>query len=359
MTSVHVPTLPTDVPPAHRSGFVAVVGRPNVGKSTLVNALVGEKIAIVSPKPQTTRNRLLGILTREDCQVIFMDTPGVHRPLHRLGEVMVDTAVATLSDADVAVWVVDVTARPNDEDRQVAARLAGAEDAGARGRTKQLPVILALNKVDRARPEHLQANADAYRALYPAADAVLISATRGDNLEALLAKLVAALPMGPRYYPEDEFTDQQVRFMAGELVREQVLRHLRDEVPHGVAVLVNEFKERDGAASAPGPAGDLAEPAESGDGAAGTTYISATIYVERETHKPILLGKGGAMLKAIGQDARQEIEKLLGTRVYLDLWVKVRPRWRMDEEQLQRLGYRRPGTQRGKGGARRKQDSRT
>ncbi|MCX6029821.1 MAG: GTPase Era [Chloroflexi bacterium] len=333
MTESAIGNLQSEIPATHRSGFVAVVGRPNVGKSTLVNALLGEKVAIVSPKPQTTRNRLLGILTRDDAQVIFVDTPGIHRPLHRLGEVLLETAVATLPDADLALWVVDVSSRPNDEDRQVAGLLAQA------GRS--LPVILALNKADRLLPEYVKENTAAYAALAPGADSLLISATRGDNLAALLTKIIATLPLGPRYYPEDQYTDQQERFMAAELVREQVLLHLHDEVPHGVAVAVNEFKERHvpGTSEVPGTS-------------PGMTYISATIYVERETHKPILLGKGGEMLKAIGQGARREIESLLGVRVYLDLWVKVRPKWRMDEQELLRLGYASPVVKPHKGGAR-------
>ncbi len=329
--------LQPEIPATHRSGFVAVIGRPNVGKSTLTNALLGEKVAIVSPKPQTTRNRLLGILTRDDAQVIFVDTPGIHRPLHRLGEVLLETAAATLPDADLALWVVDVSSRPNDEDRQVAALLA--QTAGA------LPVILALNKADRLLPEHVKENTAAYAALAPAADSLLVSATRGDNLATLLAKIIATLPLGPRYYPEDQYTDQQERFMAAELVREQVLHHLHDEVPHGVAVAVNEFKERDVPTNV---TGTFEVPVTS----SGMTYISATIYVERETHKPILLGKGGEMLKAIGQGARREIESLLGVRVYLDLWVKVRPRWRMDEQELLRLGYASPVVKPRKGGVR-------
>ena len=315
---------------------MAVVGRPNVGKSILTNALLGEKVAIVSPKPQTTRNRLLGILTRDDAQVIFLDTPGIHRPMHQLGELLLETAAATLPDADLALWVVDVAGRPGDEDRQVAALLAQA--AGA------LPVILALNKADRLLPEHVVENTAAYAALAPGAESLLISATRGDNLEPLLAKIIATLPFGPRYYPKDQFTDQQARFMAAELVREQALLRLHDEVPHGVAVAVNEFKERHvtGASEVPVTS------------SSGMTYISATIYVERETHKPILLGKGGEMLKAIGQGARREIESLLDTRVYLDLWVKVRPKWRTDEEELRRLGYESPVVKSRKGGERRK-----
>lgn len=304
----------------YRSGFVAVVGRPNVGKSTLINRLLGQKVSIVSPKPQTTRNRLLGILTRENSQIVFLDTPGIHAPLHRLGEVLVETAAAALPDADAVVWVVDVTSRPRDEDRQVAALLVGDR--------RKLPVILALNQCDRLLPEHVQENTAAYAALAPGAETLLVSALRGDNLDLLVAHIAAALPVGPQLYPEDQVTDQQVRFMAAELVREQVLLHLRDEVPHSVAVLVDRFEERD----------------------ATMTYISAVIYVERASQKMIVLGKGGEMIKRIGQAARGQIEELLETKVYLELWVKVRPKWRTDEEQLRRLGYQKPKQRAQKGG---------
>lgn len=332
-------SLPGGVSPDFRSGFVAVMGRPNVGKSTLVNTLLGQKVSIVSPKPQTTRNRLLGILTRDDAQIIFLDTPGIHKPLHKLGEVLVETATAALPDADAVVWVVDVAARPNDEDRQVAAVLAQS----ARG----LPVILALNKSDRLLPEYVQDNTDTYTALAPGADSLLVSALRGDNLELLVAKIAAVLPYGPLLFPEDQVTDQQVRFMAAELVREQVLLNLRDEVPHSVAVYVDEFKER----GQEGPDGGFRP--------GGVTYISAVIFVERDTQKLILLGKDGAMIKRIGQGARQNIEELLETRVFLELWVKVRPKWRTNEEELRRLGYALPKSKATRGGARRKRSRST
>ncbi len=316
------------VPADHRAGFVAVVGRPNVGKSTLINALLGQKITIVSPKPQTTRNRLLGILTQADAQIVFFDTPGIHEPLHKLGEVLVETAAAALPDADAVVWVVDVAGRPHEEDRRVAAMLAAVSG-------RQLPVIVALNQCDRLLPEYAQENSAAYAALAPGATAVLVSALRGDNLPELVAAITAVLPLSPPLYPEDQVTDQQVRFMAAELVREQVLLHLRDEVPHSVAVLVDRFEEREG----------------------GLTYISAVVYAERESQKGIVLGRGGAMIKQIGQAARQQIEELLETRVFLDLWVKVRPKWRTDEEELRRLGYQRPKQKAGKGGVQRRKSN--
>ncbi len=325
----------SELPPDFRSGFVAVVGRPNVGKSTLINTLLGQKVSIVSPKPQTTRNRLIGILTRDDAQIIFLDTPGIHKPLHKLGEVLVETAAAALPDADVVVWVVDGAARPNDEDRQVAAVLAQA--------ARRLPVILALNKCDRLLPEYVQDNTALYSALAPGAEPLLISATRGDNLALLVAKIVAALPFGPLLFPEDQVTDQQLRFMAAELVREQVLLNLRDEVPHSVAVFVDRFEERE-------PSDVSLNASDTAGPASGMTYISAVVYVERETQKMILLGKGGAMIKRIGQAARQSIEELIETRVFLDLWVKVRPKWRTNEEELRRLGYALPKTRKRKGG---------
>jgi GTP-binding protein Era len=305
--------LPDDALPAgHRSGFVAVVGRPNVGKSTLFNRILAQKLAIVSPKPQTTRNRLLGILTRNDAQVIFMDTPGIHAPLHRLGKVMVEVAARAIPDADVVLWLVDATEPPTGEDHQVAELVSRVDPATS--------VFLVLNKVDVMSETQQSERGAAFAALAPGAVVWPISALRGDNVDDLLAAIIRALPLGPRYYPAEQVTDQQERFIAAELVREQVLLHLRQEVPHAVAVAVLEFKER---------REDL-------------IYISAVIYVERTSQKGIVLGKDGAMLKQIGQGARKSIEEMLGARVYLDLWVKVRPDWRSNEQELRRLGYAPP-----------------
>ena len=310
--------IPEELPPDHRSGFVAVMGKPNVGKSTLMNAYLGQKIAIVSRKPQTTRNRLLGILTMEqdrgdlaDVQIIFVDTPGIHQPLHKLGEYMVETAVRAIPEADVVLLLVDVSRPPGDEDRQIASILR---------EQCRVPVLLVLNKVDLLPPEAVTAHVEAYQALGEFDHWLLVSALHGDNLDRLLEATIERLPFGPRYYPEEQVTDQQLRFIAAELVREQVLRHLRQEVPYSVAVVVQEFKER---------SKDL-------------TYISANVFVERDTQKAIILGHRGAMIKRIGQDARREIEKLLGTRVYLELWVKVKKKWRKDERELRRLGYGAP-----------------
>jgi GTP-binding protein Era len=312
--------LPEDLPGEHRSGFVAVVGKPNVGKSTLLNALLGQKIAIVSPKPQTTRNRLLGILTLErergdlaDAQIVFVDTPGIHQPLHKLGEYMVGEAVRAIPDADVVLFLVDASHPPDDEDRQIADIL--------HERCRE-PVILVLNKADLLDSAELKADrAQRFQALGEWEEAIFTSALQGDNLDHLLGAAIARLPLGPRYYPEDQITDQQLRFMAAELVREQVLRHMRQEIPYSVAVVVDQFKER----------------------SPELTYISANVFVERDTQKGMILGQGGKMIKRIGRDARSEIERLLGTRVYLELWVKVRKKWRKDEKELQRLGYSLPG----------------
>jgi GTP-binding protein Era len=313
------------LPPGHRSGFVAIAGRPNVGKSTLMNAYLGQKVAIVSEKPQTTRTRLLGILTLRraqgdpaDAQVIFVDLPGIHDPLHKLGEIMVETAIASVADADLILFMVDVSAGPTEEDIQVAGLLK--ERGEEASEDERVPVILALNKADLLAPEEVTPRCEEYLALGDFDDWLLVSATRGDNRDELLGLIVAHLPPGPCYYPDDEVTDQRLRDMAAELVREQVLRYLHQEVPHAVAVVVEEFKER-------GP--DM-------------TYISANIFVEKESQKGIIIGSGGKMLKQIGKAARFEIAKLVGTRVYLELWVKVRPRWRRKEEELRRLGYTPP-----------------
>jgi GTP-binding protein Era len=303
--------LNDELPPDHRSGFVAVIGKPNVGKSTLINAWVGEKIAIVSPKPQTTRHRLRGILTRPDAQIIFVDTPGIHQPHHKLGEFMVETAAKSIPDADVVLFMVDVSEMPTAEDEQIAQLI---EEHG------KAPVILVLNKADLLPPEKVQPHSNAYFNLVRYDEWMMISATRGDNRDKLLDMVVVRLPQGPRYYPPDQLTDQNMRFIVAELIREQVLRFVRQEVPHAVAVVVEEWKQR---------REDL-------------TYIGATVYVEKDSQKGILIGQGGAMLKRIGRAAREEIDPMVGNRVYLDLWVKVRKKWRKDEDELRRLGYALP-----------------
>ena len=307
------------IPPDHRSGFVAVIGRPNVGKSTLMNWLVGQKVAIVSPKPQTTRSRILGILTREDVQVIFVDTPGLHRPRHKLGQAMVAAATRAIPDADVVLFMVDVSVPPTDGDRMIA---------GLIQRHSQAPVILVLNKMDLLPAGKVKPHTEAYWELAPdllplpvgegrGEGWMMTIATEGVNLDKLLGQIIAALPEGPRYYPGDQVTDQTERDIAAELIREQVLRRTRQEVPHAVAVVVEEFKEREN----------------------NVIYVAANIFVERDSQKGIIIGKRGQMLRQIGSAARHEIERMTGGRIYLDLWVKVRKGWRRDENELRRLGY--------------------
>lgn len=299
-------------PPAdndHHAGFVAIIGRPNVGKSTLLNALLGQKIAITAPKPQTTRNRLLGILTLPQAQIVFVDTPGIHRPRHKLGEYMVDQAVMALPDADVILWLVDISEAPFAEDEQIANLL--------RQKAEERPVVIGCNKVDLVDKATLHKRQALFTALIKPALMLELAAATGQGVDNLAANLQPLLPVSPAYYPADQVTDVQERFIAAELVREAVIHHLREEVPHAVAVVVEEFKTR----------------------GADMTYISATVYVERESQKAIVLGQGGRMLKQIGQQARVGIEEMLETKVYLELWVKVVPHWRRDLAYLRRFGY--------------------
>ncbi len=297
------------LPEGHRSGFVALIGRPNAGKSTLVNALVGQKIAIVSSKPQTTRNRILGIVTRPAYQIMLVDTPGIHKdPAFRLNRRMIEQAVAAIPDADVILFMVDLTTTPRDEDAHIATLL--------RQKAAQRPVLLVGNKVDRVPQEQAETHLDAYHTLLPGSIPVpAISALEGAALDTLLEAIVARLPEGPRYYPDAQLTDQTEWHIAAELIREAVLNLTRQEVPHASAVLVEEFEEREN----------------------GITYISATLWVERDSQKPILIGKGGEKLKRIGSAARAELERFIGGQVYLDLWVKVKPKWRDDVNRLREL----------------------
>jgi GTP-binding protein Era len=319
------PELPDTDDNAHesewldRSGYVIVVGKPNVGKSTLMNRFLGEKIAIVSPRPQTTRLRQLGIYTQERTQIVFVDTPGIHEPRHRLGEFMVSVAVEALRDADVILFVADVSAPPDDDDQRVAEliREARGEPDPGLGQTA-IPVVMALNKIDRATPDALLRYSEAFRALLPDADWTALSAALGDGVDDLLRRITALLPPGPQYFPGDQLSDMAVRDIVAEIVREKVLLNLEQEVPHAVAVEVEEFTERNPT----------------------LTYIRVCIYVERDSQKGILIGRGGAMLKQIGSQARADIERFLGVKVFLEPWVKVLKNWRRDEALLQRLGYR-------------------
>ncbi|MBN1311600.1 MAG: GTPase Era [Anaerolineae bacterium] len=297
--------LPSD----HRAGFVAVVGKPNVGKSTLMNAFLGEKLAIVSPKPQTTRERQLGILTLPEAQLIFVDTPGIHKARTKLGEFMVETASEAIPDADVILFVVDVSGRPTRADEMIA---------GLIGKHLDTPVVLALNKIDLVDGESAQSHIDAYQELVPAAKPIALSATKGHNRDDVLQALIQSLPLGPRYYPADQLTETRLRDTAAEIIREKVLFLYEEEIPHSVAVRVDEFKER----------------------SENLTYIAATIYVEKDSQKGILIGHKGRALKKVGQKARPELEELVGAKIYLELWVKVLKNWRKNERALKRLGYR-------------------
>ncbi len=291
----------------HKSGFIAVIGRPNVGKSTLINQLIGQKIAIMSDKPQTTRSRILCILTQPDAQVVLLDTPGVHKPLSKLGEYMDRSITNTLKEVDAVFFVVDASEKPGPGERFIMERLE---------KTKK-PVILVLNKIDLVTKEELLPIIAAYSKDREFAAVVPISALSEENLDALLSEAKKHLPEGPAYYPEDMVTDQPERLIAAELVREKVLTLTRDEVPHSIAVDVDEMATR-----------------KNGD-----VYIRATIYVERDSQKGIVIGHKGAMLKEIGRLARPDIEMMLGGKVYLDLWVKVRKDWRNRDAILKSLGF--------------------
>lgn len=295
--------------PGFRAGFAALVGRPNVGKSTLVNALLAQKIAAVSPRPQTTRKRQMGILTLDSAQVIFIDTPGVHRPLHKLGESMNQEAIDTLEESDVILFLVDVSVPPHPEDELLVAALREVK--------RRVPTLLAMNKMDLVDHETLEMNRRAYEELIPHDEALTLSAVQGQNLDRLLERILAVLPQGEPFFPEGQVTDLYERDIAADLIREAALILLRDEVPHGIAIRVDQYTERE----------------EHG------AYIEATIFVEKESHKPIVIGQGGAMLKKIGSMARQEIEAMSGRKVFLRLRVKVRKNWRNDENILKRFGY--------------------
>jgi GTPase len=298
------------LPEDHRSGVVAVVGRPNVGKSTLINRLLGQKIAIVSPKPQTTRKQQLGIYSDERGQILFVDTPGLHKPQTKLGEYMVEVAEMAVKDADVILWVLDVSEEPQVSDKYIAETLATL-----RGDT---PVVLALNKADTLKDAESDARIALHKALIEHKEARLISAQNGDGVEDLVTYLVEQMPQGPRYYPADQLTEVNMRSISAEVVREKIILHTEQEIPHSVAVEVVEYKEREN----------------------GMHYINAMIYVERDSQKGIIIGKGGAMLKQVGVEARQELREMLGADVYLDLHVTVQKNWRSDEDFMRRLGYR-------------------
>ncbi|MBW4624235.1 MAG: GTPase Era [Brasilonema octagenarum HA4186-MV1] len=295
-------------PPEYKSGFVGIIGRPNVGKSTLMNQLVGQKIAITSPVAQTTRNRLRGILTTPEAQMIFVDTPGIHKPHHQLGEVLVRNAKLAIESVDMVLFVVDGSTNCGTGDRYVA-------DLLAHSRT---PVILGLNKIDE-QPSNFQTIDNSYTELAREHrwQTRKLSAKTGVGLPELQQSLIEQLELGPLYYPPDLVTDQPERFIMGELIREQILLLTREEVPHSVAIAIDLVEET---------------PA--------ITRVLATIHVERDSQKGILIGKGGAMLKAVGSAAREQMQKLIAGKVYLELFVKVQPKWRQSRTRLAELGYR-------------------
>lgn len=309
--------------PDHRSGFVAVIGRPNVGKSTLLNRILEQKIAITSPKPQTTRDQLLGIYTAEKAQIIFLDTPGIHKPQNKLGEHMMSVVEDTISDADIVLWLVDVSSFPKRADRHIGELLQRINES----RHIQ-KIVVGFNKIDQwketAESGTLEERCASFMQLvdwmpHQTLSSIQFSALKGEGADELVEHIRNELPLGPQYYPPDQVTDLQIRFIAEEIIREKALDLLDQEVPHSIAVMIDEFLE----------------PDEEND----VTYISANIYVERDSQKGIVLGRGGSMIKQIGQAARPEIEEMVESQVFLELWVKVWEKWRKKSNLLQRLGY--------------------
>nr|WP_092068468.1 GTPase Era [Dendrosporobacter quercicolus]NSL47108.1 GTPase Era [Dendrosporobacter quercicolus DSM 1736]SDL76478.1 GTP-binding protein Era [Dendrosporobacter quercicolus] len=291
----------------HKSGFVSVIGRPNVGKSTLINSLIGQKVVIMSDKPQTTRNKILCVLTLEDAQIVFIDTPGIHKPKHKLGEYMVHTAENTLREVEVILFVVDATEELGAGERYILERLAGIKT----------PVVLVVNKIDLIDKKRVLPIIDGYVKCREFAGVVPISAKEHTNLAGLVSELKQYLLPGPQYYPSDMVTDQPERLIIAELIREKVLQVTREEIPHAIAVDIEEITTRSNE----------------------TLYIRAVVYVERESQKGIVIGAGGKLLKDIGAMARSDIENLLGSKVFLDLWVKVKKDWRNREGILRNFGY--------------------
>ncbi|CAI3371171.1 GTPase Era [Enterococcus cecorum] len=291
-----------------KSGFVAIVGRPNVGKSTLLNRIVGQKIAIMSDKAQTTRNKIQGVYTTDTTQIVFIDTPGIHKPKHRLGNYMVEAAYSALHEVEVVLFMVAADQKRGKGDDMIIERL----------KKLSVPVYLIINKIDKIHPNDLLEQIDDFKAQMDFAQIIPISATQGNNFETLMSELESNMPAGPQYFPEDQITDHPEYFVVSELIREKILQLTRDEVPHSVAVVIDSMKRK---------------PDEK-------VQIQATIIIERDSQKGIIIGKGGSMLKKIGTQARKDIEKLLGDKVYLELWVKVQKDWRDKQVYLTDFGYR-------------------
>lgn len=289
-----------------RSGYVSIIGRPNVGKSTLLNSILGEKIAIVTPKPQTTRNRIIGIKNLPGAQIIFIDTPGIHKPKHKLGETMVKTALEALREVDIILFMLEPH-DPGRGDRFIIDLL----------KRVQSPVFLLINKIDIIKKSDLLPLIDRFKEIYPFKEIIPVSALKKDGIELLINRIYEYLPHGPKYYPDEIITDQIERFMVSEIIREKITEMTEEEVPHSVAVEIAEWKERED----------------------GLISIMSNIYVEREGQKGIIIGKKGSMLKSIGTAARIDIERLLNAKVFLELWVKVKRDWRDDKKTLEELGY--------------------
>ncbi|WP_336787008.1 GTPase Era [Paenibacillus sp. MMO-177] len=291
-----------------RSGFVAIIGRPNVGKSTLMNHLIGQKIAIMSDKPQTTRNKIHGVYTTDTSQIVFLDTPGIHKPQSKLGDYMMKTAEGALKEVEAVLFLIDVADGLGGGDRFIIEQLKKVDT----------PVFLVMNKIDKVQPEKLLEIITQYKDLYPFAEIVPISALQGNNVETLLAQIQKYLPEGPQYYPADQVTDHPEQFVCAELIREKILHMTREEIPHSIAVGIEDMKVQEN----------------------GVVYIGAVIFVERDSQKGIIIGKKGALLKEVGKQARRDIEALLGSRTFLELWVKVKKDWRNQERVLKDFGFR-------------------
>ncbi|MDQ0269490.1 GTPase Era [Cytobacillus purgationiresistens] len=293
----------------HKSGFISIIGRPNVGKSTFLNRVIGQKIAIMSDKPQTTRNKVQGVLTTNEAQYIFIDTPGIHKPKHKLGDFMMKVAQNTLKEVDAILFMVNAEEGFG----------KGEEFILEKFQSVRTPIILVINKIDRVHPDQLLPIMESYKDKYDFSDIVPISALEGNNVDGLLKQIYGYLPEGPQYYPADQVTDHPERFIVSELIREKALHLTREEIPHSLAVIIDKMQRKSEK--------DI-------------IHVMATIIVERDSQKGIVIGKQGKMLKEIGQRARVDIENLLGTKVYLELWVKVQKDWRNKMTQLRDFGFR-------------------
>ncbi|MGM0880637.1 MAG: GTPase Era [Bacillota bacterium] len=291
-----------------KSGFVAIIGRPNVGKSTLMNHLIGQKIAIMSDKPQTTRNKIHGVYTTNDTQIVFLDTPGIHKPQSKLGNYMMQTAESALKEVEAALFLIDAAEGLGGGDRFIIEQL----------KKVKTPVFLVMNKIDKVEPEQLLPMIAQYNELYEFAEIVPISALKGNNVDTLLEQISRYLPEGPQYYPADQITDHPEQFVCSELIREKILHMTREEIPHSIAVTIEDMRVKEN----------------------GVVYIGAVIFVERDSQKGIIIGKKGELLKEVGKQARKDIEALLGSRIFLELWVKVKKDWRNQERVLKDLGFR-------------------